>query len=98
MSTDRLSSYNPMPSTLTHLHLVCDVRVLSLPEADANPIVLHDALPPSLLCLCLFMHSTAISETLLSSLPNQCPQLRHCSITNIGRGASVKWERAFQFR
>ena len=73
----------PLPATLTYFQLEYPPgRTMQVQTADARRIELHAALPSSLRCLSLSLPIAAITDTLLSSLPTQCPQLTHCNVRN----------------
>ena len=71
----------PLPATLTYFQLFSWVNVSALSQPPGTTTVaLHTALPPSLLCLSIALADESVFDTLLSSLPAQCPQLTHCFV------------------
>ena len=75
---------SPLPASLTYLQLFCNTRLVVSPprSAGANLKELTAALPSSLLCLSLTLPDSAITSTLLQSIPRQCLSLTHCHIFN----------------
>ena len=92
----------PLPATLTYLEVHCCsvLLVLQMATGDNHHSELHTALPQSLLCLSLRLPSASLTDTLLSSLPSQCPQLTHCHIaiidnhnTHAGQRLRDEWQK-----
>ena len=95
----------PLPATLTYLQVRCRSNLMaSLPSEHKNgSIELLAALPTSLLCLSLELPVSALSDSLLSSLPTRCPQLTHCHIaiadgsdSEVDDGTYAAWEQGMQ--
>ena len=102
---DAAMTLPPLPATLTYLQMMCHSGLVVPLSSDrtTDSIELHTALPPSLLCLSLELPITALSDSLLSSLPTRCPLLTHCHIA-IDDGSEVEvdedtyavWEEGMQ--
>ena len=91
---------SPLPASLTYLQLYCDMRIdVSLHGAGTAPVEeLPAALPSSLRCLSLTLPLTALTDNLLSSLPQRCSQLTHCHIDyaderNLTSAESAEWSK-----
>ena len=73
-----------LPTTLTYFHLHCTGFVAAAQRRTTTirpgHLEVDTALPPSLLCLSLRLVIGAFSDTLVSSLPSQCPRLTHCHL------------------
>ena len=72
----------PLLATLTYLQIVCRTALIVESEAAVGT-ELHTALPASLHCLSLSLPYVALTDTLLSSLSTQCPQLTHLHVDEV---------------